>query len=186
MHRTVTPLHQSSPSLWKEDVAWQEETTAGTKTFSATNGMRKYKDWKIKVEQINPPKSSDYLVVYKLPCSLSKLEAFLRKNLTVTHETSARPAPISCLGLDINSAITVGSQTLHDKTYYRHDQLFGGKRYLSQSYELSQRDHSLSRLPRVALQADGAVKWRLANKTKDPLYELYTQQYRPQEKYANW
>ena len=98
--------------------------------------MRKYKDWKIKVEQINPPKSSDYLVVYKLPCSLSKLEAFLRKNLTVTHETSARPEPISCLGLLINSVV-VGSQTLHDKGYYRHDQRFGGKRYLSQNYNLS-------------------------------------------------
>jgi len=53
--------------------------------------MRKYKDWKIKVEQINPPKSSDYLVIYKLPCRLSKLEAFLRKNLTVSHETQAHP-----------------------------------------------------------------------------------------------
>tara|TARA_B110000285_G_C14877363_1_gene492158 strand:- start:53 stop:448 length:396 start_codon:yes stop_codon:yes gene_type:complete len=131
MHRTVTALHKSSPTFWKEDVKWQEETKEGPKTFSSTKGMRKYKDWKIKVEQINPPKSSDYLVVYKLPCSLSKLEAFLRKNLTVTHETSARPKPISCLGLNISSEIAVASQTLHDKTCYRHDQLFGGKRYLS-------------------------------------------------------
>jgi len=84
-------LHESSPTSWKEDVRWEEATKEGPKTFSSKEGMRKYKDWKIKVEQINPPKSSDYLVIYKLPCRLSKLEAFLRKNLTVSHETQAHP-----------------------------------------------------------------------------------------------
>lgn len=138
MHRHVTPLHKSSPTWWKEAVTWQEDTKEGQADLSSTNGMRKYKDWKIKVEQINPPKSSDYLVVYKLPCSLSKLQAFLRNNLTVTHEASARPSPISCMGLAISSEIAVASQTLHDTSYYRHDQLFGGKRYLSQNYNLSQ------------------------------------------------
>ena len=136
MHRHVTPLHKSSPTLWKEAVVWKEDTTDS----SSTNGMKKYKDWKIKVEQINAPKSSDYLVVYKLPCSLSKLQAFLMKNLTVTHEPSARPRPISWLALAISPKlpdVRVASQTLHDATYYRHDQLFGGKRYLSQNYDLS-------------------------------------------------
>ena len=124
MHRHVTPLHKSSPTLWKEAVVWKEDTT----DFSSTNGMKKYKDWKIKVEQINAPKSSDYLVVYKLPCSLSKLQAFLMKNLTVTHEPSARPRPISWLALAISPKlpngkdrkddeddVRVASQTFHDK-----------------------------------------------------------------------
>jgi hypothetical protein len=156
MHRTVIPLHKSSPSFWKEDEVGELTWKEGEKAFSSPQGMRKYKDWKIKVEQINPPKSSDYLVVFKLPCSLSKLEAFLRKNLTVTLETEARPEPIRWLGLAINDDISVGSQTLHDISTYRHDQLFGGKRYLSQNHALSRKaesskDHSLSRLPQVAL-----------------------------------
>ena len=73
------------------------------------------------------------------------------KNLAVTHEPSARPRPISWLALAISPKlpngkdrkddeddVRVASQTFHDITYYRHDQLFGGKRYLSQNYDLSQ------------------------------------------------
>ena len=70
-------------------------------------------------------------MLYKLPCSLKKLKDFLIQNLTVHHETRARPQPLSYLSLRINSELTVASQTRHDQDCYRHDQLFGGKRYLS-------------------------------------------------------
>ena len=57
MHRDATPLHGSSPTTWKEDVEWEEATEEGPnltekdwKKYNSKQGMRKYKDWKIKVE----------------------------------------------------------------------------------------------------------------------------------------
>lgn len=55
---------------------------------------RKYKDWKIKVVQLQEPKSWDYLVVYKLPCSLKYIEQFLQEKLKLQYLENVIPNPI--------------------------------------------------------------------------------------------
>ena len=54
----------------------------------------KYKDWKVKVTQLTEPKSWDYLVVYKLPCSLKYVEEFIQKTMRVDFEKHVFPHPI--------------------------------------------------------------------------------------------
>ena len=66
---------------------------------------KKYKDWKIKVIQENEPKSMDYLVIHKLPCKLSQLEAYLQADtLKVELEHKCTPKSIKYIELYIQYA----------------------------------------------------------------------------------
>lgn len=46
--------------------------------------QRRVHDWKIKITQLEEPKSWDYLVVRRLPCEVKKIQKLLKKELTWT------------------------------------------------------------------------------------------------------
>ena len=77
-------------------------------------GKWKYKDWKITVRLKEMRNSKDYIVLYKLPVPLEKLEAFLRERLWVVRTQNLTPEPIEYISLRLD-ALTVYSQMFYDR-----------------------------------------------------------------------
>ena len=60
------------------------------------------KDWKIKVVQLDGARSEDYIVVRRLPCTLSDIEGILQMTLGVQHNRRIVPNTILHLSWKIS------------------------------------------------------------------------------------
>jgi hypothetical protein len=121
------------------------------------------KDWKIKVVQLDGARSEDYIVVRRLPCTLSDLEDIVQKTLEVQHNRRIVPNTILHLFWKIFD-IVIYSQKFYDFTQPRFGYQHVNTYYFSQSVGANRRTpdpHTID------------------TKTWDPLYEVYIQRMMP-------
>lgn len=121
------------------------------------NKERIVKDWKIKVVQLDGAKSEDYIVVRRLPCTLSDVEGILQQTLDVQHNRRIVPNTILHLFWKIFD-IVIYSQKFYDFTQPRFAYQHVNTYYFSQSVAANRR------IPEPHT---------LESKFYDPLYEVY-------------
>ena len=121
------------------------------------------KDWKIKVVQRDGARSEDYIVVRRLPCTLSDIEDILQKTLEVQHNRRIVPNTILHLFWKIFD-IVIYSQKFYDFNQPRFDYQHVNTYFFSQSIGANRRTPDTQ---------------TISTKNWDPLYEVYIQKMVP-------
>jgi hypothetical protein len=100
-------------------IRWQDDTQ-----------KVKVKDWKIEVIQLTGAKSSDYLVVRRLPCPVNQIEDLIQNSLGIQFNKRIVPPTILHLFWEVR-CITVYSQSFYDLNSLRFNTELKSSYYFS-------------------------------------------------------
>jgi hypothetical protein len=98
--------------------------------YQSSQSKVKIKDWKIEVKQLNGARSSDYLVVRRLPCPLNELEELIQNSLGIQYNKRIVPASILHLFWEVR-CITIYSQSFYDLNSLRFTTVFHSQYHFS-------------------------------------------------------